>query len=360
MQTVRVLLIRLLLLTGMFFAAANGLAQQETPSSEARDAEIEVSADTQLTLDSAEEPDPCIMEQDREMLGLDWSRRQLHRGICASVRWFDDFFGEERFDDAAKKMRGRVSFTLEHRERDGFDLKPRFRLRVGLPNFSERLNFFIEREDERNAVLARTDGETEVETALPTSTSEEDAVRVGFGYDRIKKEYESLDFRLGLRIREGNLAPSARARYRREFLRTDTSQWRFTETFFWRQVEGWGETTALDYEYKINDPTLARWFNDATWSQSTLGLSWRTGISLFRSMGEAKSGLVEARVEGQTDSPVDVSLYGVRLAYRQTLGRKWLLGEVYSGCDWTKSVPGVDWLPQLYGGVTLEILFGHY
>jgi hypothetical protein len=185
-------------------------------------------------------------------------------------------------------------------------------------------------------------------------------VRVGFGYDRIKKEYESLDFRLGIRIQEGEPAPSARARYRREFLRTDTSQWRFTETFFWRKVEGWGETTALDYEYKINEPTLARWFNDATWSQSTLGLSWRTGITLYRNMGEAKAGLVEFRVEGQTDSPVDVSLYGVRVAYRQMLGRKWLLGEVYSGYDWTKSLPGVERLSQLYGGVTLEILFGHY
>lgn len=354
------LLIRLLLLHGLLLAAAGGLAQQETGSPDSRDAEIEVSADAALGIDDAEVPDPCIMEKDRELLGLDWSRRQLHRGLCASVRWLDDFFGEERFDETAKEMRGRVSFTVERRERAGFDLKPRFRLRVGVPNMSRRLNFFVEREDERNAVLARTDGETEVETAQATSISQEDTVRVGFGYDRIKKEYESLDFRLGIRIQEGEPAPSARARYRREFLRTDTSQWRFTETFFWRKVEGWGETTALDYEYKINEPTLARWFNDATWSQSTLGLSWRTGITLYRNLGGAKAGLVEARVEGQTDSPVDVSLYGVRVAYRQTLGRKWLLGEVYSGYDWTKSVPGVDRLSQLYGGVTLELLFGKY
>ena len=353
------LLIRLLLLNAMFFAAAGALAQEETLSPDSRDAEIELSADTALVLD-AEKPDPCIMEKDREVLGLDWSRRQLHRGICASVRWLDDFFGEERFDDAAKQIRGRVSLTVEHRERVGFDLKPRFRLRVGMPNLSNRLNFFVEREDERNAVLARTDGETEAETAQPSSTSQSDAVRVGFGYDGIKKENESLDFRVSLRIREGELAPSARARYRREFLRTDISQWRFSETLFWRRFEGWGETTAIDYEHKFGEPNLVRWFNDGTWSETTDGVAWRTGITLYRTLGAGKAGLAEVRVEGQSDSPVDVSNYGVRLAYRQTLGRKWLLGEIYSGYDWPKSIPGEERHSQLYGGVTLEILFGHY
>ncbi len=357
----RVILIRLLLLHTVLLAAPGSLAEEPARVSQAGEAEIEVSTDTVMVLDEdAEEPDPCVLEKDQELLGLDWSRRQLHRGLCASVRWFDSFFGEERFDEAAKGMRGRVSQAVEYRDRVGFEHRPRFRLRVGMPNLSRRLNFFVEREDERNTVLTRTEGETEAETAQPSSTSQSDAVRVGFGYDRIKKENESLDFRLSLRIQEGELAPSVRVRYRREFLRTDTSQWRFTETPFWRKVEGWGETTSLDYEYKINEPTLARWFNDATWSQSTLGLSWRTGMTLYRTLGTAKAGLAEVRVEGQTDSPVDVSNYGGRLAYRQTLGRKWLLGEVYSGYDWPKSYPGEVRHSQLYGGVVLEILFGHY
>lgn len=357
----RVILIRLFLLYTVLVAAAGSFAEEPAPAADPAEAEIEISTDTAMVLDEdAEEPDPCVMEKDQELLGLDWSRRQLHRGICASVRWFDSFFGEQRFDEAARKIRGRVAYTVEHRDRVGIDERPRFRLRVATPNLNERMNFFVEREDERNAVLSRTEGETEAETAQPSSTSQSDTVRVGFGYDRIKKENESLDFRVSLRIRQGELAPSVRGRYRREFLRTDVSQWRFTETLFWRKFEGWGETTALDYEYKINEPTLARWFNDGTWSQSTLGLSWRTGVTLYRNMGTGKAGLAEVRVEGQTDSAVDVSNYGVRLAYRQTLGRKWLLGEIFSGYDWPKSFPGEERHSQLYGGVTLEILFGHY
>jgi hypothetical protein len=88
--------------------------------------------DTAIALDEdAQEPDPCMMEKDQELLGLDWSRRQLHYGICASVRWFDSFFGEERFDEAAKKFRGRLSHTVEHRVGVGNEHKPRFA--CGLP-----------------------------------------------------------------------------------------------------------------------------------------------------------------------------------------------------------------------------------
>jgi len=358
---VRVILIRLLLLHTVFLAATGSFAEEPAPVADPTETGIEISTDTAIVLgEDAEEPDPCVMEKDQELLGLDWSRRQLHRGICASVRWFDSFFGEERFEEAAKKIRGRLSHTVEHREGVGIDHKPRLRLRVATPNLNKSMNFFIEREDERNAVLTRTEGETGAESAQPSSPSQSETLRIGFGYDRIKKENESLDFRLSMRIQDGNPAPSARARYRREFLRTDISQWRFTETFFWRKVEGWGETTNLDYEYQINEPTLARWFNDATWSQSTLGLSWRTGITLYRNLGTGKSALAEVRVEGQTDAAVDVSNYGERLAYRQTLGRKWLLGEVYTGYDWPKSLPGEERHSQLYWGVTLEILFGHY
>ncbi|MGH8730414.1 MAG: hypothetical protein ACREVF_01715 [Burkholderiales bacterium] len=354
------ILIRLLLHT-VVLAATGSFAEEPAPVADSAETGIEVSTDTAIVLDEdAEEPDPCVMEKDEELLGLDWSRRQLHRGICASVRWFDGFFGEQRYDEAAKKVRGRVVYTVEQRQGVGIDGRLRFRLQVSTPNLNKRMNFFVESGDERNSVLSRTDGVTEGDTTQPTSATQEDTLRIGFGYDSIKKENESLTFRLGLRIQDGEPAPAARARYQREFLRTDISQWRFTETFFWRKVEGWGETTALDYEYKINEPTLARWFNDGTWSQSTLGLSWRTGITLFRNLGNAKAALAEVRIEGQTDAAVNVSTYGERLAYRQTLGRKWLLGEVYTGYDWPKSSPGEVRHSQLYVGVTLEILFGHH
>lgn len=349
----------LLFLAVLLFASASE-AQDDSPASGSPALEVDVGTDTVMALDDVPEPDPCAMERDVELLGLDWSRRQLHHGICATVRWFDGFFGEQRFDEAARKIRGRVSYSIEHRDRVGLDGKLRLRLRVTTPNLSRRLNFFVEREDARATLLERADAEAQTQVVQPASTAQSDAVRVGFGYDGIKNDHESLDFRTSLRIREGKLAPSTRIRYWREFLRTDISQWRFTEEVFWRSHEGWGETTALDYEFKINTPTLARWFNHATWSQSTQGWSWRTGIGLYRNLGSGKAGLIEFGLAGQTDAPVGIANYGTRVAYRQTLGRTWLLGEVYSGYDWPKSQPEDIRHSQLYGGLSIEVLFGHH
>lgn len=321
---------------------------------------IDIAADTTMAVEDPPEVDPCAMTKDAEFLGLDWSRRKLHHGLCASVRWFDGFFGEQRFDEAARKIRGRVSYAIERRERVGTDGKARLHLRVSTPNIADRLSLFVESDDDRVALVERTDGGSEALIAQPTPTGRSDSVRVGFRFDGIKNEHESLDFRTSLRLRDGKLAPSSRIRYRREFLRTDYSQWRFTEELFWRTKEGWGETTLLDYEFKISDPALARWFNEGTWSQSTLGLSWRTGIGLYRNMGNGKAGLFEIAMSGQSDAPVDIGNYGARIAYRQTLGRKWLLGEVYYGYDWPKSVPEEMRHSQSYGGLSIEVLFGHH
>lgn len=348
----------LLLLAVLLFASASG-AQVDSPASGSPALEVDVGTDTVMDLDDVPEPDPCAMERGVELLGLDWSRRQLHHGICATVRWFDGFFGDQRFDEAARKIRGRVAYSIEHRDRVGVDAKLRLRLRVTTPNLSQRLNFYVEREDARATLLERTDAEADTQVVQPASTAQSDAVRVGFGYDGIKNDHESLDLRTSLRVREGKLAPSTRIRYWREFLRTDISQWRFTEEVFWRSHEGWGETTALDYEFKISTPNLVRWFNEGTWSQSTQGWSWRTGIGLYRSLGSGKAGLVEFGVSGQTDAPVSIANYGTRVAYRQTLGRTWLLGEVYSGYDWPKSQPEDIRHSQLYGGLSIEVLFGH-
>jgi hypothetical protein len=60
---------------------------------------------------------------------------------------------------------------------------------------------------------------------------------------------------------------------------------------------------------------------------------------------------------GQTGLPYAVSSYGVRGAYRQTLGRPWLFGELYLGQDWVKEVPVGPRDAQFFVGFILEVVF---
>ncbi len=53
----------------MLLAAAGSLAQEGIRSSDSREAEVEVSTDTIISLDDdAEESDPCVMEKDQEIM----------------------------------------------------------------------------------------------------------------------------------------------------------------------------------------------------------------------------------------------------------------------------------------------------
>ena len=98
-------------------------------------------------VDDVAQEDPCELPPEQELLGLDWTRRALFDTVCTAAMWVDGFFGEIRYDEAAPGLRGRVSFGVERREDAGLSTKPRFRVRVPLPNLNKRLSIYLERED---------------------------------------------------------------------------------------------------------------------------------------------------------------------------------------------------------------------
>lgn len=302
-------------------------------------------------LPAAAATDPCRLQPGEELFGLDWTRRQLFGAVCRSARWFDSFFGEERYDQEALGVRGRLVLGVEERERVGMTFTPRFSARVPLPNLNERINLVIEREDEERSIVGRTGAEQSVLTPPPSFRDE--STQIALGYLQ-----RNVNLRAGVRLSGGSLDPYTRARYLKEFLQTDRTQWIFSQSLFWRQQEGFGETTTLDFEVKPSMPTLIRWFNAATWSESTQGLAWASGVTFYRSIGTGQAVLFEPSLQGETDSPVDVSSYGGRVAYRQTLGRNWLIGEVFTGYAWPKSMPGETRHSQLFVGLRVELLFG--
>jgi hypothetical protein len=304
---------------------------------------------------SVGEVDPCHEPSDQELLGMDWSRRELFRFLCLSARWFDGFFGEERYDDSAKDVAGRVSYTTELRERLGTSENIRFSVKLPLPNLNRRFKFVVERDDERRTIEGRTDVEPGAVAAGPTG---QETTQVGVGLQLGEIIDQLLDFRLGLRIRDGTIDPFIRAKYRKEFAETEKTQWRFTQTLFHTRFDGFGETSALDFEAQISPADLFRWSNNGTWSQTTQGLDWRTGVAIYHTYGKGRASFVEVAASGASDAAVDVANYGIRTAYRQTLGRNWLFGEMYVGRDYPKSLPAVPRDKQYFVGMTIEVLFG--
>jgi len=313
---------------------------------------------------SALEQDPCIINAPRltpdgtEGDALDWTRDWLYRSVCNSAYWFDSFFGEERFDDAAQGLRGNAFLVLERRQGRGFKFKPGLRVRVPFPNLSRRFDLFFDRDDELATIEGRSDALAPTALAPANSLTERDSSQVGFAYRAFQEIDALLNFRAGVRLRSAQLRPFVQGRYRKEFWKTEATQWRFTETLFWRRPDGFGETTEVEYESILSRSLLFRWFNNATLSETTQDFAWQTGVALYKDLGEARAvqGVVSA--VGETGSPVDIANYEVRLSYRQTLGRPWLFGEVFAGMDWPRAVEDLHRRQEAFGGVRMEIHFG--
>ena len=305
--------------------------------------------------------DPCRSRPDSDgdsavVESLDWTRRQLFSTVCVSARWFDRFFGEMRYDEnAARGVQGMAYYQMERRAGSETAHVPGLRLRVALPNLNERLHVFVDRDDERQTIAGRSD----TIDSGPTSPVEprEDSAQLGFAYLANFAREILLKFRAGVRARGGQLEPFVQGQFRWVFGETDTTRWRLTETIFWRRSEGAGGTTSLDFEAALRSDILFRWFNDATVSESTRLLRWGTGTSLYFDLRKRRAVQAQFTMNGDTGEPVDVSNYGVRVAYRQSVGRPWLIGEVYVGHDYPRPAPEVERLSQTFAGLRLELQF---
>jgi hypothetical protein len=305
--------------------------------------------------------DPCVSRPDGTVEdyvteGLDWTRRQLFSSVCVSARWFDRFFGEERFDEgAAQGVQGYAYYQGERRAGSPVSHNPGLRLRVALPNLNKRLHFFVDREEDRKTI----EGQSEtVDSGLTSPVApREESSQFGFGYLKAVAREVLLKFRVGIRAKGGRLEPFVQGQFQNVFAQTNTTRWRVRETLFWRRTDGAGETTSLDFEASLRKDILFRWFNDATVSETTELVGWLSGTSLYFDLGDRRAVQAQFTVNGDTGAPVDVANYGVRLAYRRSLGRPWLMGEAYIGHDYPKPAPEVERLSQTFVGLRLELQF---
>ena len=61
---------------------------------------------------------------------------------------------------------------------------------------------------------------------------------------------------------------------------------------------------------------------------------------------------------GQTDAPVPLHTYGAKLAYRQSVLRKWFIMECRTSISWPKDLPEQERKVSPGLGVGFEMLFG--
>jgi hypothetical protein len=285
-------------------------------------------------------------------------RRRLTVTACASSAWLDSLFGDQHFYSDYRESYGSVSAGGLWSEYDGFDPRVRFRARLRLPQWDERLSAFAGRVGEDDYI---SDTEDDFE-ALPTrhfGTLEDESVLLGLGYSSPRRTGNDFDAGVGVRI-DLPLDPYARARY--EIVREFAQHYVLTarETVFWQNSEGFGTTTRVHLDRALSDRLLLRWANLGRFTEETPGLEWYSQLTLFQSLGPRTGLAWQTQIEGQTDNEVPLTRYAARLIMRRQLATQWLFLELRGGVSWPRLRLSEQREASPEFGVALEMQFGEH
>jgi hypothetical protein len=288
---------------------------------------------------------------------LEESRRLLAETFCGATLWFDGLFGGEPDVRNARAVSGRVELSALHTDFHGFDYKARLRLNYDLPNLERRVRLFLGREEDDEFVADRQEGFA-IRSSVFGLESEEEWL-AGLGYSPPGRYFNKLDVRFGGRVKS---APEvfSQVRYRQNVFLGDRDVWRFRETVFWENRDGFGSTTSLDWDRVLRRDLILRWGNVGTISEATQGMAWRSAVLVYHNLGRWEDAAVagEVFVRGESDAEVPLREYGTRAIFRQPFGRDYLFGEVIVGYTWPRERLSQERDGSAMVGFGIELLFG--
>jgi hypothetical protein len=296
--------------------------------------------------------------QQPDVLGfIEESRRLLVLTLCAATLWFDGLFGGEADVENARSVSGRLEMSALYTHFEGDDYRARLRLNYDLPTLENRLRVFLGREEEERFVADRQEG-----LAVRSSVfglANDDEWLAGLGYRLPGKFKNKVDLRFGGRVKS---APEAftQVRARQNAFLGDRDVWRFRQTAFYENRDGFGLTASADWDRVLRQDLVLHWGSVGTWAEDTEGVAWRSAVIAYHNLGRWRNAAIagELFVRGESDADVQLREYGPRLIFRQPLGRPYLFGEVIVGYTW----PREELWQRREGsgmlGFGLELLFG--
>ncbi|NJO12584.1 MAG: hypothetical protein HC872_02995 [Gammaproteobacteria bacterium] len=288
---------------------------------------------------------------------LERVRRRLAITACASSAWLDGLFGDQlRYDDY-RATYGTVSLGTLWSQYDGVDPRLRFKLRLQLPQWDERISAFAGRVNRDEFI---SDSENDFD-ALPRrqfgSMAEDESVLVGLGYSSPRRNGNDFDVSVGVRV-DLPLDPYVRTRW--EMTRTFAESYVFStrQSFFWQNSEGLGATTRLTLDRALSPWYLLRWSGLGKFTQETAGMEWNSQVTLFQSLNPRVGLAWQAELEGETDNEVQQTNRALRLIMRRQLNPEWLFLELRGGVEWPRRKLTEDREASAEVGIAFEMQFG--
>ena len=247
---------------------------------------------------------------------LDGTRDAVSGGVTYFANWLDNFFGDERIYNESQNSHFKLNL-LETNE-DGFE--PRFEAnlqgKLTLPNTQQRLKLLLESDP--------GDGSSPDETLAEAVESQEQSL--GLRYIQYTSDFIRANTDIGIRFKSG-FDTFVRFRLRGLF---HAGQWqlRATETLFWRDSTGVGETTQIDIERRYAKNYLVRASSKAAWLDDTRRFDMSQNFFLIHSSNIHRAIIYQAGLTAVSEPKLETTGYIVSVRIRQKIHKDWLFFEI--------------------------------
>jgi len=285
---------------------------------------------------------------------IDRAHQGVFNAVWRSAMRMDQWFGATADESAYMETSGSIAPALLYDEFDGFTPRLRFQVDVPLPQLNERFHAFIGRVNRDEYVTERQPGSGAF--ARQYGPVEDDETLFGIRY-REPRQGGRFEADAGVRIRTP-LDPFVKGSYRFDRGSSETTLFSLRETVFWQNSEKFGLTSRADLERVFENMWLLRWTVSGTISQRTEGVRGYAAFNAIKGLPNRRAICAELFSEGEHDAEVPLADYGVKLAYRRSVSRDWLVLETRLSLTFPKEHAWQDREPSWGVGVGLEMFFG--
>jgi hypothetical protein len=285
---------------------------------------------------------------------IDRAHDGVFRAVWRSAMRMDQWFGSDASEAAYLQTSGSLAPALLWDEFDGFQPRLRFQVDVPLPQLNERFHAFIGRVNREEYVTESSPGSGAF--ARQYGPVEDDETLFGIRY-RNPEQGGKFDADAGLRLRSP-LDPFVKGSYNFMKGNSETVLFNFRETIFWQNSEKFGMTTRVDIEKVLRDMWLFRWTGAATFSERSEGVRGYTSLTMLRGLPNRRAFAAELFTKGELDSDVPLGDYGLKVAYRRSIARDWLVLESRLSLTFPKDEPWQTREANVGVGIGLEMFFG--
>ncbi|HET7810926.1 MAG TPA: hypothetical protein VFL16_10150 [Steroidobacteraceae bacterium] len=287
---------------------------------------------------------------------IDRAHQGVFNAVWRSAMRVDQWFGATSGDDEATYMQtsGSIAPALLYDGFDGLQPKLRFQVDVPLPRLNERLHAFFGRVNHDEYVTESRPGSGAF--ARQYGPVQEDETLFGLRY-RSPKQGSRFQADAGLRVRSP-LDPFVKGSWRFDHGSSEETLFSFRETAFWQNSEKFGFTSRMDIERIVDQQWLLRLTLSGTVSQRTEGVKSYVAFNAIRGMPGRRAFCAELFSENERKEAVPLGNYGVKLAYRKSVTRDWLVLETRLSLTFPKDEPWQAREATWGVGVGLEMFLG--